>query len=466
MQQPAGEPLPVNETPAARAFSRFGAGSVRIVDGTVRYNDHGSEARSEVEALNLTLAADNPAGPLKINGALVVRGTPLTISGSVMSMQSLLSNQLARLAFKVSGAPFEATYEGAIGLAAGLSVDGTLKLQAASARALGDWLGRPLSSNEDRDVVAVSTELKATQSQVTLSNLQASIGPYTMAGSLVLDTQQQRRRLSGNLQVSDLDFGKLLAKPKRNGTAASVPSAPSAAVPPVSAPSSKRGRDRGWSDDPINLSILGLLDANLTVSAQRLIHREIKTGPAPLYRGAGRRHCQNSRWRRSNSTAAAPGASSRSTEAAMCLWPAINLILDHVALRPLLADALQFPWLEGSGKIYLELAGQGLTEHQIVESLNGKIEMASSDGAIIGLDIGKILRSLQRARLPSLTPSPDEKTPFSELAGTFTVTNGVAKNQDLRLVSTHLQLSGEGSLDSRPAPDRLHHAHENWRRHA
>ena len=80
----------------------------------------------------------------------------------------------------------------------------------------------------------------------------------------------------------------------------------------------------------------------------------------------------------------------------MCLWPAINLILDRVALRPLLADALQFPWLEGSGKIYLELAGQGLTERQIVESLNGKIEMASADGAIIGLDVGKIVRDLQR----------------------------------------------------------------------
>ena len=48
------------------------------------------------------------------------------------------------------------------------------------------------------------------------------------------------------------------------------------------------------------------------------------------------------------------------------------------------------------------------------------------------------------------TPSPDEKTPFSELAGTFTVTNGIAKNQDLRLVSTHLQLNGEGTLDLGP----------------
>ena len=407
--------------------------------------------RSEVEKLNLTLAAEDPSGSLKVNGSLMVRGAPLTITGGVTSVQSLLSDQPAQIALKVSGPPFEAIYEGAISMAADLSVDGMLKLRAASARALGDWLGRPLPSNEDGDAVVLSTELKATQGRVTLSNLQANLGPHTMAGSLVLDTQQQRRRLSGSLQVSELDFGKLLAKPqpKRKDTAAPVPSVPSATVPPASAPLSKRGHDRGWSDDPLNLSILGLMDGNLTVSAQRLVHKEIKTGPArftvTLEGGIARLALEevDLYGGRARGLLTLDGSGD-------VLVASNSLILDRVALRPLLADALQFPWLEGSGKIYLELAGRGLTERQIVESLNGKIEMSSSNGAIIGLDVGKVIRNLQRARLPSLTPSPDEQTPFSELAGTFTVANGIAKNQDLRLVSTHLQLSGEGSLDLGP----------------
>jgi AsmA protein len=447
VRQPSGEPL--DEMPAARAaLSKLVAGSVRIVDGTVRYSDHGAGTRSEVQALNLTLAADDPAGSLKVNGSLMASGAPLTISGRVTSMEALLSSQPAQIALKVTGPPFEATYEGSINPAA-LSIDGVLKLQAASARILGDWLGRPLPSNEAGDAVTLSTELKATQSRVALSNLQANLGPYTMSGSLVLDGQQQRRRLSGNLQVSELDFGKLLAKPKRNDRAASVPSVPSAAAPPVSAPSSKRGSGRGWSDDPLNLSILGLLDANLAVSAQSLVHKEIKTGPArftvTLEGGIARVALEevDLYGGRARGLLTLDGSGD-------VLVASNNLILDRVALRPLLADALQFPWLEGSGKIYLELAGQGLSERQIVESLNGKFEVASADGSIVGMDVGKIVRSLQRARLPSLTPSPDEKTPFSELAATFTVTNGVARNQDLKLVSTHLQLSGEGSLDLGP----------------
>ena len=453
-QQPSGDPTSATEPRQPTIQSKFGSGSVRVLDGTIRYRDHGSGSHAEIEALNVTLAMDGPDAPLKIDGTLALRGAKLAIAATVSPIQGLLTDQPARLALKVSGVPFEGTYQGTLSLAAGISLDGTLKLQAASARALGDWLGRPLAANGDADAVTFSTDLKATPARVALSSFQATIGPATMTGSLALDTRQERRRLSGNLDISDLDFGRLLVNPGRNRASAPAPSTlpsatPHAAPPPLSPSSDKQPRDRGWSDDPINLSLLGLLDANITLAAGRLTYKDVKTGPSRLslaleggigkvtiedvglYGGRGRGFL----------TLDGTGE---------VLVAGVNLKLDGVALGPLLADALRFPWLEGRGGISLELAGQGLSERQIVEALNGKVEIASTDGAIVGLDVGKIVRNLQRARLPSLEPSPDEKTPFSELAGTFTVTNGIAKNQDLRLVGTHLQLNGEGTLDLGP----------------
>jgi len=445
-QQPSGEPASTTEPrQTTTVLSNLGGGSIRVRDGTVRYRDHGTGSHAEIEALNVTLAADGPDAPLKIDGTLAVRGAKLAIAATVSPVHALLTDQPARLAFKVSGAPFEGIYQGTLALAAGISLDGTLKLQAASARALGDWLGHPLAANGDADAMAFAADLKATPARVALSNFQASFGTATMTGSLALDTRQERRRLSGNLNISDLDFGRILVKPSRNRTSTPGPSTPPIATPHA-APSDKQGRDRGWNDDPINLSILGLLDANVTLTAGRLIYRDVKTGPSrlsvaleggigkvtiedvALYGGRGRGFLTLD----GNGEVLVAGA---------------NLKLDGVALGPLLADALKFPWLEGRGGISLALAGQGLSERQIVEALNGKVEIASTDGAIVGLDIGKIMHNLQRARLPSLEPSPDEKTPFSELAGTFTVINGIAKNQDLRLVGTHLQLNGEGTLD-------------------
>lgn len=453
-QQPSGEPKSATEPRQTTIQPKFGSGSVRVLDGTIRYRDHGSGSNAEIEALNVTLATDGPDAPLQIDGTLAVRGAKLAIAATVSPIQGLLTDQPARLALKVAGVPFEGTYQGTLALTAGISLDGTLKLQAASARALGDWLGRPLAANGDADAVTFSTDLKATPARVTLSNVQATFGPATMTGSLALDTRQERRRLSGNLDISDLDFGRLLVKPGRNRASAPAPSTPPsatphAAPPPASPPSDEQARDRGWNDDPINLSILGLLDANITLSAGRLTYKDVKTGPSRLslaleggigkvtiedvglYGGRGRGFL----------TLDGTGE---------VLVAGVNLKLDGVALGPLLADALRFPWLEGRGGISLALAGQGLSERQIVEALNGKVEIASTDGAIVGLDVGKIVHNLQRARLPSLEPSPDEKTPFRELSGTFTVTNGIAKNQDLRLVGTHLQLNGEGTLDLGP----------------
>jgi AsmA protein len=79
--------------------------------------------------------------------------------------------------------------------------------------------------------------------------------------------------------------------------------------------------------------------------------------------------------------------------------------------------------------------------------LNGKVDMATANGSIDAVDVSKILRGIEQGRFAGLRITAGEKTPFSELAGTFTITNGVADNQDLRLVSTNLRVTGAGSIN-------------------
>ena len=444
-RQPPGEPSRADESRAAAAFSRLGLASIRITDATVHYRDQKSGSHTEIKSLDLTLTANDIAGPLEISGGMAWRGARITLAGTASPLRALLADQPAQLALKVSGAPFEAAYEGTLALGAGVSLDGMLNLKAPSAQALADWLGKSLPKGADSDALTLSAQIKTERGRTTLTTLDAGLGANTMAGSLTLETGQGRSRISGNLQVSELDFGRLLLRPGRS--AAAAPDAPpSAAPPPVPV---KQADSKSWSDDPINLPVLGLLDAKLAVTAGRIIYKDVRTGRGRLSVALEGGLATVTLEDIELYTGRARGILTLDGTGEVLVTGA-NLKLDGVAIRPLLTDTLRFPWLEGRGSITLALAGQGLSERQIVETLNGKIEVTTANGAITGIDAGKIVRSLQQGRVPNLNPTPDDKTPFRELAGSFTVVNGVAKNQDLRLVSTHLQLNGEGTLDLGP----------------
>ena len=125
----------------------------------------------------------------------------------------------------------------------------------------------------------------------------------------------------------------------------------------------------------------------------------------------------------------------------------VNLMLEGIAAQPLLKDALGFEWLAGASTIAVALAGQGVSERQIVTTLNGKIDLATNNGTIEAVDVGKILRGIEQGRFGGLRVAPGEKTQFSELAGTFNIANGIADNQDLRLVSPSVRVTGAGSFN-------------------
>jgi AsmA protein len=317
-----------------------------------------------------------------------------------------------------------------------------------SVAALSSWAGRPLPQAEGGDGAALAANIQASRERVDISDLRATLGSTILSGTLALETGGARRRLTGNLETSELDFGRLLLKSPARPANAEAASAPRSGASPTQSPAEPRTqRDRrDWSDEPLNVSVLGVLDVMLEVAAQRITYKDLETGPARLVLalegGAGSLKLEDVQLYggRARGLLSLDGTGD-------ALVTGANLKLQGVDLHPLLKDGLDFPWLEGRANLTLALAGQGNTERQIVDGLNGKVELVSRDGAIGGFDVGKAVRSIQSARIPNLSISPGEKTAYSELAGTFAVTNGVAANKDLRLSGPHLNLNGEGALD-------------------
>jgi uncharacterized protein involved in outer membrane biogenesis len=129
---------------------------------------------------------------------------------------------------------------------------------------------------------------------------------------------------------------------------------------------------------------------------------------------------------------------------------AARLKLADVSILPLLKDTASVDWLDGRGSVALDLGAHGLSERQIVETLQGQVQVNVAEGSVTGIDIDRSLRALQRGRLGNVAPRREDRTPFRSLAGTFEIANGIARTQDLKLDSERVEVSGEGRIELGP----------------
>jgi AsmA protein len=129
---------------------------------------------------------------------------------------------------------------------------------------------------------------------------------------------------------------------------------------------------------------------------------------------------------------------------------ALNQTLTGVAIGPLLRDAVQKDVLEGKGSVTLAVNTHGATVGELKRALDGTARTALRDGAVKGIDLAGAVRRV-KSKLSGGdvegTAGTGEKTDFSEMSASFTIRQGVARNEDLDLKSPFLRVTGSGAVD-------------------
>lgn len=131
---------------------------------------------------------------------------------------------------------------------------------------------------------------------------------------------------------------------------------------------------------------------------------------------------------------------------------ALRQNLTNVAIGPLIKDYAQKDILEGRGHIALDVSAAGHSAAAVRQSLNGSASLNVRDGALKGINLAKSLRQY-KSMIPggkqdaTVATNKSEKTDFSELAASFRITNGVARNDDLAVKSPFLRATGAGTID-------------------
>lgn len=437
---------------------------VRIDNGTVQYSDARSGSRHEMKALNVRMALPAITEPLTAKGDMVWNGKPVTFEGALTSVSTVIEDRPAKLKLELASDVLQTSFEGTASFHDTMDVEGILSAQSPSVRSLAHWMGLVLPPSKGFGALNAKGLYRASGKTTTFSSAEIMLDGATAHGQISVETGGARPRVNANLKLTELDLntykrdGSLASgepQPVNEGNAIKEGGASEKATsiddllardPAEPGPRVKGYTHReGWSDEPYDFSLMGLVDADAKLSVSRLFFREIKIGQSELSLALKNRVMKTTIDDMRLYDGRGRGSITLDGSQRDAAQVGANITLENISGQPLLKDAADIDKLAGRGRLAFALAGQGQNERQLVETLNGKIEASFSDGAIIGINIPQMIRGIGQGRFSAGT-APTDKTDFSEMSSTWTVTNGVAQNQDLRLVSPLMRLSGSGSV--------------------
>lgn len=129
--------------------------------------------------------------------------------------------------------------------------------------------------------------------------------------------------------------------------------------------------------------------------------------------------------------------------------PKIQVVenMKDIQIQPMLKDLSGESIISGTANIHADVNTRGNSMDAFKSNLNGKAGFSFNDGAINGINVAAKLREAQAMLKGQTAPasSGPNKTDFTEIKGTATITNGLIKNNDLIASSPLLRVSGKGN---------------------
>lgn len=436
-----------------RQLEELQLSGVEIRKGQVSYSDAAGQVH-KVADLDLTLELPGLSQPLDLAGTARVDGTGIAFQGQIGELRGLMEGRPVATRISLSSEPATLVLDGQLVAGATQSFDGQIQAAIPSLPALLALAGQDGAAIPPAlDSVDLKGQLKAVPEKIGLDDMTLALGNLRLTGSLVVEPAGARPRIAGQLATGILDLNALLpqgsarAAPAADTAAADRPAAapsgqPEPAVAPAAAPPTAGGG--AWPDDPIDVTALSLLDLDLSLTAEGLRYQTFEAGALALAIALRDRNLSAdlSRMALYGGTATAQVNVNARGGAPQF---AVTADLDGIQAEPVLTNLADFDRLAGTGIAKTALTSSGGTVRQVVANLAGNGALRFQNGAIKGINIAQILRSIGSGFQEPFY-GPQQATDFSELSGTYTISGGVLSNRDLFMKSPLLRMNGAGTV--------------------
>lgn len=413
-------PQPHTATPGN--FSTQFSG-IAITHGQVNYRNTAGTVRS-AERAELTLGLVSVDKPITLDGDITYRSKRVSLEARIANLTPLAADQTRDIELSLTSDLLQGSFKGAI--AANGDLDGAVKLDTTNIRGVADWLGEDLPKDSGFKTLSLEGRVQTTGNAIALPEESLRLDGMTVTGRMSADLNGKRPLIVGDVVVDRLDVNRYIE-----------------ARPDAAKPNSKASN--GWSTEPVDLSILHLFDANLTIDTGVLHVRglhinkthlvatlndgllNIALDPMSLYGGTGKATLVVD--------VRGPMPQFQNT-----------LALDNVSMRALLNDSMNAQRIAGRGTVSFSVTSQGNTADTIMRNLGGRGKLLIANGQVLGVDLGGVARLIHTA-LTGTAVNPNAATPFSAMGGSFAIAHGVLATKDFHIESKSFRATGIGAVD-------------------
>ncbi|WP_421792110.1 AsmA family protein [Hyphobacterium sp.] len=406
-------------------------GDIRIRNGFISYES--GATRREIRGLDLNIQMPGLDEALDLDGSLAADGEAMTLTAHLGSLRGFFEGDQVAARLTLGGDLIDLSFDGDVLEGESISYAGSADINIPSIRQLAAFAGSPLPPGEGLEGFTlngpVSGDLGSIRVGTTETPARLRLDQTSGTGRIGADFSGTKPVLSGTLNL-----------PRLNVTPY---------IPVAPATTARTGGVSPWSEDRIDLSALDMLDANLNLSVGELEIQDVEIADAvlnvelvnsrleanlsqiSLYEGGG------SALFVANGRGATPSFRIRSD-------------MESIAALPLLQAAVGFDRLSGIGLVNIDVLMSGNNQAELMRSMDGNGRFGFDNGAIRGVNLAQAIRGIETALTTRRLPEgfgENEETDFSTLAGSFTIQDGVATNNDLLMLSPLLRVEGLGTID-------------------
>jgi len=415
---------------SAVALESVNLAPIVIKNGDIRFLDERSGGAFAAQNVNLEIRIGGLSGPVDVKGDLVWNKEKIKLNSFVKS-PTTLTGRGSPIDLAIDTRLLKTQFNGRAKVDNGFGLAGNIAVNTPSLRQLAAWSGNPLTKGKGLGAFSAKAVLDLSQQNIKLSKARISLDGMNAQGTLAVSLAGKRPVITAHIGMDRINVNAYL-----QDTGSSSKTAKSA----------KASSNSGWSDTPIDMSGLTAVDANLSIATSQIAYKNVLIGKtrvsASLKNGLLNAKLSEMVFYDGKASGQIVLNGGRKI-------PSIQGALNAGGLNAyrLLKDFAQFKRLEGTGQMQLSLAATGRSQREMVSTLAGTAILKFTNGAIRGINIASMIRNVEKSILGGWDKTDNQNTDFSELSASFKIKDGLARNDDLKLIGPLVRVSGKGEVD-------------------